>query len=52
MRVTNSQYETSSKNDAHFLSLNLPSGKKFIGTSSFLPQRKSHVLPTDPLFTH
>ena len=52
MRVTTSQSVTSGKNNAHFLSHNLPVyplEKKFIGTSSILARRnyKCRLLPTE-----
>ena len=50
MRVTTSQSLTSGKNNAHFLSHNLPVyplEKKFIGTSSILARRKCRLLPTE-----
>ena len=50
MRVTTSQSVTSGKNNAHFLSHNLPVyalEKKFIGISSILARRKCRLLPTE-----
>ena len=50
MRVTTSQSLTSGKNNAHFLSHNLPVyplEKKFIGTSSILARRKCRLLPIE-----
>ena len=50
MRVTTSQSVTSGKNNAHFLSHNLPVyplEKKFIGTSSILARRKCRLLPIE-----
>ena len=52
MRVTTSQYETSGKNNAHFLSHNLPVyplEKKCIGTSSILARGKCCLLATDSI---
>ena len=50
MGITTSQSVASGKNNAHFLSHNLPVyplEKKFIGTSSILARRKCRLLPTE-----